>query len=60
MNAPDGGIPSVARLYLVNDECEEVRAGSVYVSLSQCALMFFDGFVDREFGPIVDIGGTSV
>ena len=60
VNGPDGGISSVARLYPVNDECEEVRAGSVYVSLSQCALKFFDGFVDREFGPIADIGGSEL
>ncbi len=60
VNGPDSGIPSVARLYLVNDECEEVRAGSVYVSLSQCVLKFFDGFVDREFGSIADIGGSEL
>jgi len=51
VNGPDGEIPSVIRLYLVNNECEEVQTGSVYVSLSQCALKFFDGFVDRKFYP---------
>ena len=56
VNGPDGGIPSVARLYLVNDEFEEVRASSVHISLSQCALKFFDGFVNGELGPIPGIG----
>ena len=57
VHGPDGVIPSLARLYLVNHEIEESRTGSVYVSLSKLTLYFFDGFVDGELGAATDVGG---
>ena len=56
VNGPDGGISTVARLYLVDDECEEMQACSVYLSLSQCGLKALDGFVNGEIDPIPGIG----
>ncbi len=52
VSGPDGCIPSLVRLYLVNDEIEEGGGGNVdlYVSTSKLSLKFWGGPVDRELG----------
>jgi len=51
VNGPDSCIPSLARLYLVNDEIEEGGAGNVdvYVSASKLSLKLWGSLVHREF-----------
>jgi hypothetical protein len=56
VNGPNGCIPSLMRLYLINHKREESRAGSVYVSLSKIPLKFWGGFENREFSFVSDEG----
>ena len=60
VKGPNGAVASVARLYAIDYETEESRAGGVYGSLSQNTLNFFDGLVNRELSPIIDVLGDQL
>jgi hypothetical protein len=59
VNGPNGEIPSLARLYRVEHEPKEIRAGNVYLSLREASFQLFDGLPDGKFGPIIDCSGNQ-
>jgi hypothetical protein len=54
VNSPQGNIPSIVRLYFVEHEPVQVRAGNVYFSIRKPSFHFFGGLPHREFGPIIN------
>jgi hypothetical protein len=60
VNGPNGVIPSLARLYVVNHEIEQTPTSGVYVSLFQHTLKFFEGFANGKFSPIIDVSGNQL
>jgi len=52
VNGPDGCIPSIMRLYLLDKESEKIGAMSVYVPFNKLPLKFFGGFINRKLGEV--------
>jgi hypothetical protein len=60
VNGPDGNIPSTVRLYIAEDEFEEVRGGDIYLNLSQGSFKAIDAGINRELcAPPVTRGNQS-
>jgi len=59
VNGPDGTIPSVARFYRVNHKAIELRADSMYFSLSKGTFHFIYGFSDWKLGPVINKRGSE-
>jgi hypothetical protein len=59
VNGPNGLIPSIARLYLVEHKSKQIRGSSVYASLRHPSFKFFEDFANRELGPVINEGGNQ-
>jgi hypothetical protein len=59
VNGPNGGIPSLARLYLCNNQIEQSGSADIYLSPSKRRFQFFDGLTYRELGKLSNGSGNQ-
>jgi hypothetical protein len=60
VNGPNSLVPSIARLYRVDHQTEEIGAGSVYLSLHKRTFKLIDGLAHGKFRPITDESGKQL
>jgi hypothetical protein len=58
VNGPDGRIPTVVRLYLVQDQPEKAGMDDIYFLLSKRSFKTISGGVNREFGKLANRRST--